>query len=155
MFYRSGKGALTPKPLEVIRDVGDCIEGYAVNPLRGTNSLVRKANSVINACREAFSKEFSVSPSQIAFVPAATYALNFVLKGYAFRPGATVYSSGFEHNAVARCLYSLEQSQRIRWRKTPINRSMELDEPQLIRKFQIHHRCRADRWYAYSIVTGH
>lgn len=137
-IYLDNAATTFPKPVEVTQAVYECIQEYAVNPYRGNNHLVRRANSAINACRESLSKEFGVPADHVSIVPSATYGLNFILKGYQLRPGANVYSSGFEHNAVARCLHDLVKFRAIRWNQLPISSGMELDESRLIREFQIH-----------------
>jgi selenocysteine lyase/cysteine desulfurase len=64
---------------------------------------MRAAESVYN-CREALAKLFNVSdPDRVVFTFNATHALNIAVNTLV-KPGDTVVTSGYEHNAVVRPL---------------------------------------------------
>lgn len=136
-IYLDNAATTFPKPQTVVQAVMECLTHYAVSPLRGSGDQVDIANKALDDCRVALAEEFCVSPNQVVYAPSATYAINLVLKGFPFSHGDIVYSSPFEHNAVARCLHFLQNAGLIRWRLLPIDSDGHVDELAVVRQFSV------------------
>jgi cysteine desulfurase family protein len=126
-IYLDNAATTFPKPPQVTAAVDRCLVEYAVSPYRGTHSLSETATCYLEACRATLAGELVVQPSQVVFVPSATYGINTVLQGLPLKPGQVTYTSPFEHNAVARCLKYLTLAKKVRWRFLPMDRSGILD----------------------------
>ena len=135
-IYLDNAATTFPKPPEVIKAVTGCLNNYAVNPRRGNNSLVAKANEHMDLARTEIAGLFTANPDQLVFVPSATYGINLVMQGFQLKPGDTIYVSPFEHNAVVRCAENLKQSKGIQWRLLPIDKDLCLDVEGTRRAFE-------------------
>lgn len=70
-----------------------------------------EADEIVYRARSRLAKLFNVrDAARIVFTANATEALNLAIKGL-LEPGDHVVTSGMEHNAVWRCLKTLERDQ--------------------------------------------
>lgn len=134
-IYLDNAATTFPKPSCVTQTVIDCMCNYAANPKRGVNPMVRLANDQLNEARNVLSAHLGCNMEQLVFVPSATYGLNFILQGYPFEQGDTIYLSPFEHNGVARTVDFLRNSKGISVRQLAIDSNCRLDVGQTRRWF--------------------
>lgn len=88
------------------------------------------AAEVLFTCRELAAEFFHApGPEQVIFTSNATMALNIAIRSLV-RPGMTVVVSGYEHNAVTRCVSAIPDV-------TVLVAEGELFQPeQLVRSYQ-------------------
>jgi len=134
--YLDNAATTFPKPLEVLKAVNDCLRSFSVNPRRGNNRLVAKANEQMDLARTSVAGLLGARTEQLVFVPSATYGINLVMQGCNLKKGDTIYVSPFEHNAVVRCADHLKQSKGIEWRLLPIDKDVSLDVEGMCRAFE-------------------
>lgn len=109
MIYLDHAATSWPKPPEVIRAMGDVLEGAGGNPGRSGHRISIAAARVIYDTREALSRFFGIAdPLRVIFTGNATHAINLALMGI-LKPGDHVVTSSMEHNAVMRPLRQLEK----------------------------------------------
>ncbi|MDR0521092.1 MAG: aminotransferase class V-fold PLP-dependent enzyme [Planctomycetaceae bacterium] len=109
-IYLDNAATSFPKPESVYAAVQKALRECGGNPGRSGHSAAAAAAQIIAECRLLCAKLFHAeSPKQIVFTPNATTAVNIALKGI-LTDGDHVITGSFEHNAVARPLYCLEQS---------------------------------------------
>lgn len=97
------------KPFSVYSTAAQVMKLYAANAGRGGHNLSVKAGEIIYDTREKLSRLFHIeNPSQIAFFPNTTAALNAGIKGVLNR-GDHVVTSSMEHNSVIRPLEELKR----------------------------------------------
>lgn len=102
MIYLDNAATSTQKPLNVIFKM--CKESLftSVNAGRGAHRKSLRAVEGINKTAELTAELFNVDePSQIAFLPNATYALNLGMLGV-LEPFDNVIVTSMEHNSVLR-----------------------------------------------------
>ncbi len=108
----STKGLLYPELIEALR------EGIGPSPMRALGPSGDPGASLIEQTREQvaayfFSDALAASEARhFAFVPSATYALNFLLESL-IQEGDRVWISPYEHNAVLRPLARLQDRKQI------------------------------------------
>ena len=78
------------------------------SPGRGNYPAARLAEETAFHCRSEAAELFGVdSPERVIFTANATHGLNIAIKTLV-KPGARVILSGYEHNAVVRPLYAID-----------------------------------------------
>lgn len=107
MIYLDSAATTLQKPYTVGRAMS-----YAVNhlasPGRGGHAASMRAADAAFSCREEAAALFNLSdPERVVFTMNATHALNIAIKSLV-KSGDTVVISSFEHNAVSRPLYAME-----------------------------------------------
>ena len=106
MIYLDSAATTLQKPNQVSRAVTHALNRYA-SPGRGGYPAAMDAAKTIYACRALAADLFdAATPEQVVFTSSATMALNTAIRSLA-RPGMTVLMSGYEHNAVTRCVNSI------------------------------------------------
>ncbi|WP_083476829.1 aminotransferase class V-fold PLP-dependent enzyme [Moorella stamsii] len=76
---------------------------------RGGYRRALAAEEIVFQCRRLLGKLFNINDAtRIVFATNATEAINLVLKGW-LNPGDHVITTAMEHNAVWRCLKTLEK----------------------------------------------
>ena len=129
-IYLDNAATTFPKPSHVINSVTECLNEFAVNPRRGINPLVKKANDKLEATRRKLSSIFGVDSKQLSFVPSATYGINIIIQGINLSFGETVYISPFEHNSVLRSVMHVKGQSGINVKVLPIDGNCILDVEQ-------------------------
>ncbi len=126
-IYLDNAATTFPKPCYVVNSVTECLNEFAVNPRRGINPLVKRANYSLEATRLKLSNMFGVNPNQLAFVPSATQGINIIIQGINMSLDETIYISPFEHNSVVRSVMHIKHKNGINVKVLPIDKNCLLD----------------------------
>ena len=103
MIYLDSAATSLIKPARVEQAVLNAMRTMA-SPGRGGHMPAMKAAEKVYECRTAAAELFNVNkPEHIVFTHNATHGLNIAIKSLV-SPGASVLTSGFEHNSVIRPL---------------------------------------------------
>lgn len=105
MIYLDNGATSFHKPRPVIRAVEEAM-ALCANPGRGGYPAAAEAAKRVYQCREQAAALFDCRPEQVAFTSNCTHGLNIAIRSLV-KPGDRVLVSGFEHNAVTRCLHGL------------------------------------------------
>jgi len=104
MIYLDNAATSWPKPIEVIREMENCLLHYCANPGRSGHNMALKSEEQIFNCRIKVCELFGLdNPSNVIFTQNATHALNIVIKGLLSIGDHAVITS-MEHNSVLRPL---------------------------------------------------
>ena len=121
MIYFDNAATTFPKPEEVYVAMDNMNRNMSVNAGRGSYRLAREASSLIKETKDLIRKLVNGDSSvKVVFSPSATIAMNQVINGIEIPENATVYLSPYEHNAVARTVYSLVQKKNIKMKLLPL-----------------------------------
>lgn len=129
MIYLDSAATTLQKPRTVPQAMQAAATRYA-SPGRGGYPAAMGAAEVLFTCRELAAELFHAPGSeQVIFTSNATMALNIAIRSLV-RPGMTVVVSGYEHNAVTRCVSAIPDV-------TVLVAEGELFQPeQLVRSYQ-------------------
>ena len=107
MIYFDSAATSFQKPAAVRRAVLSAMEGMS-SPARGDYLPARRAAETLYRCREEAAALFGMENSEnVVFTFNATHALNIAIRSL-IKDGDRVVLSGYEHNAVTRCLAAFE-----------------------------------------------
>lgn len=109
MVYLDHAATTFPKPECVFEAMDICNRRFAVNAGRGGYRLARECNKLIEETRELIRLLVHAPSKNVVFAPSITIALNQILKGLSLSEHDHIYLSPYEHNAVARTVYQMEQ----------------------------------------------
>lgn len=110
IIYLDNASTTYPKPEPVYQAMEDAGRNLAVNVGRGSYGLARKGFQLIEKTREQICRLAQGSAlAETVLTPSATIACNQVLGGLDWKPEDVVYVTPFEHNAMMRVLYHLQQ----------------------------------------------
>lgn len=113
MIYLDNAATTFPKPEAVYQTMDLVNRHYAVNAGRGSYTLAKKAEDLIEKTREQIAMLTRVQgEAEIIFTPSATWACNQILGGLSLTKRDTVYVSPYEHNAMMRVLHLLQKQQK-------------------------------------------
>lgn len=111
MIYLDNAATTFPKPEMVYQTVDFAQRTMAVNVGRGGYSLASKAAGIVDETRVLLSSLVGANgPQSVVFTPSATLAANEIIFGLEWDSLKNVYLTPFEHNAVARPLHKLCQT---------------------------------------------
>lgn len=111
MIYFDSAATTLQKPRSVHEAVAEAMETMT-SPGRGDYGPESRAARVLFACRETAGKLFQVpEPERVVMTFNATHGLNIAIRSLV-RPGSTVLTSGYEHNAVTRPLAAISGVKR-------------------------------------------
>lgn len=114
LIYFDNAATTYPKPERVYEAMDKANRHLAVNAGRGSYRLAKKASSIIEETRKNILKIAGAEEvAEVVFTPSATLACNQVLGGIDWKKGDVVYVTPYEHNAVMRVLYLLQQQYKI------------------------------------------
>lgn len=114
LIYFDNAATTYPKPERVYEAMDNANRHLAVNAGRGSYRLAKKASSIIEETRKNILKIAGAEEvAEVVFTPSATLACNQVLGGIDWKKGDVVYVTPYEHNAVMRVLYLLQQQYEI------------------------------------------
>lgn len=114
LIYFDNAATTYPKPERVYEAMDKANRHLAVNAGRGSYRLAKKASSIIEETRKNILKIAGAEEvAEVVFTPSATLACNQVLGGLNWKKGDVVYVTPYEHNAVMRVLYLLQQQYEI------------------------------------------
>lgn len=121
MIYFDNAATTYPKPKQVYEKMDEFYRECGVNAGRGAYSSANKAAKLIEDTRQKVGSVIGAGEDKtIVFTESATIAINLVLKGLGWSKGDVVYYSPFEHNAVLRTLYYLEDKYGIELKQIPV-----------------------------------
>ena len=107
MIYFDNAASSFPKPYSVNRAVFDWLNKNGANPGRSGHKMSMEASRLIFETRYLICDMFGASEVEnVAFVPNATYGLNFLIQGI-LKKGDHVVTTDLEHNSVLRPLNKL------------------------------------------------
>lgn len=129
MVYLDNAATTFPKPESVYAAMDEANRRMGVNAGRGSYSVAREASSLISETKnEVRNLVHTDSTSAVVFSPSITVALNQIIHGIDWQEGAAVYVSPYEHNAVARTIYSVSKKYNLKIIQLPIDKeSFEID----------------------------
>lgn len=108
MIYLDSAATSLEKP-PAVSQASAYAMGHCASPGRGGHQPAQNAANVIFSCREECCALFQVeNPENVVFTSSATHSLNIAIKSLV-KSGDTVAVSPWEHNAVTRPLYAMEQ----------------------------------------------
>ncbi|MGN0601337.1 MAG: aminotransferase class V-fold PLP-dependent enzyme [Oscillospiraceae bacterium] len=113
-----------PKPLSVKNAVDRAIIKYGGNPGRSGHRLSMQVSNQIFKVRESAAEMFDAETENVAFTPNCTFALNMAIKGI-MQYGGHIIISDYEHNAVARPVYTLANMRGIEFSIAEITEDTE------------------------------
>jgi len=108
MVYFDNAATTFIKPMSVYKAVYDTMMKCASVGRGGYRPAVEAADKVF-ACREEISTLLCLNnPERVAFTMNATQSLNMAIKDMSYK-NSKIIISGYEHNAVLRPVYSMQQ----------------------------------------------
>lgn len=112
-IYLDNAATTFPKPLAVPEAIYDYIVNNGGTSGRGSYEKAILADGLVYQTRKSLAKLFNHNdPKTVVFTSSVTESLNLVLQGI-LKPGDHVVTSALEHNAVWRCLKTLERDRGI------------------------------------------
>ncbi len=129
MVYLDNAATTFPKPESVYVAMNEVNRRMGVNAGRGSYSIAREASSLISETKNAIRNLVHTDlTSPVVFSPSITVALNQIINGIDWQEGDAVYVSPYEHNAVARTIYSVSKKYNLKIIQLPIDKeSFEID----------------------------
>ncbi|MCQ4087763.1 aminotransferase class V-fold PLP-dependent enzyme [Saccharibacillus sp. JS10] len=113
VIYLDHAATSFPKPESVLQAMQHSMREEAANPGRGGHKMAIAAGRVLMRTRLELSSLFGVSnPSDIAFMPNTTAALNQGIQG-CLQPGDHVVTTMMEHNSVRRPLEYMRKKYQV------------------------------------------
>ncbi len=108
-IYLDNAATTFPKPLAVPQAIYDYIINNGGTSGRGSYEKAILADGLVYQTRRTLAKLFNhADPKTVVFTASVTEALNLALTGI-LKPGDHVVTSSLEHNAVWRCLKTMER----------------------------------------------
>ena len=132
-FYFDNAATTFPKPREVYDFMDLFYRENGANAGRGQYKISSETSRLIFETRELLKQLLGASNKEVIFTPTATLALNMVIQGIVKGFGKksedamNVYISPFEHNAVTRVLYALENEGFVKVNVLPIENDFTYD----------------------------
>lgn len=120
MIYLDNAATSYPKPKAVTANLTRLLTRPLGNPGRGSHPPGKTSSEIVFHARENVARLLGMeAPERVAFFGGATAALNTAVRGTVAALGRgegplSVYTTVFEHNAVLRPLYALEDEGKIR-----------------------------------------
>lgn len=111
--YFDNAATTFPKPKEVYTFMDDFYRQYGVNIGRGQHKLAAHAAQLVSETRQLLLELLHCHNKKVVFTHTATEALNIILQGLPLNFGDIIYISPFEHNAVTRVLFHLQETKHI------------------------------------------
>ncbi len=113
MIYFDNSATTFPKPEEVYKALDHANRKLAFNAGRGAYKQGADVQKMIDETRKLVSGLVETSENNVVFLSSATEALNMIINGIEFKDGDNIYISPFEHNAIIRPLYALQEKVKI------------------------------------------
>lgn len=125
--YFDNAATTFPKPECVYRSMDAFYRAHGGNAGRGQYKLAAEASKIVSETRSSLCELLQCGGKEVIFTPSATIALNMVLQGILAAPGAHVYLSPFEHNAVTRTLHALQAKWDLQLHLLPYRKEVGYD----------------------------
>jgi len=138
MLYFDNAATTFPKPEIVYNEMDSFYRENGVNSGRGAYKKAALADNLINESRKLIKKIVGINEDyKVIFNSSATESINLILKGLDWKPGDVICYTPFEHNAVLRVLYFLEEKYQVELLQIPFNRAtLELKKDKLIGRIE-------------------
>lgn len=120
MIYLDNAATTYPKPETVYAAMNRANRELAFNSGRGGYRMAREAVKIMDQTRALLCERVSAKGAKVIFSSSITIALNQILKGLKLSKGDNVYISPYEHNAVARTIFQLENEKGISVHLMPV-----------------------------------
>ena len=126
-IYLDNAATSYPKPREVVDAVCDFMINNGTSSGRGSYQKAMESDFLIYNARKEIGSLFNFDdPKKVIFTSNVTEALNMAIRGIV-KSGDNVITSSLEHNAVWRCLKTLEKEINISITKIKANNFGETD----------------------------
>ena len=126
-IYLDNAATSYPKPREVVDAVCDFMINNGTSSGRGSYQKAMESDFLIYNARKEIGSLFNFDdPKKVIFTSNVTDALNMAIRGLV-KSGDNVITSSLEHNAVWRCLKTLEKEINISITKIKANNHGETD----------------------------
>jgi cysteine desulfurase family protein len=113
-IYLDNAATSFPKPKEVATAVYDFMVNNGTSSGRGSYKKAMQSDYIVYECRKLIGKLFNFdNPKKVVFTSNVTDSLNIAMRGI-LKENDHVITSGLEHNAVWRCLKTLERDINIK-----------------------------------------
>lgn len=113
-IYLDNAATSFPKPKEVATAVYDFIVNNGTSSGRGSYKKAMQSDYIVYECRKLIGKLFNFdNPKKVVFTSNVTDSLNIAMRGI-LKENDHVITSSLEHNAVWRCLKTLERDINIK-----------------------------------------
>lgn len=120
--YLDNAATSYPKPQSVIESMADFMTNLGATSGRGAYERALRSDMLVYQVRRNIGSFFNFKdPKRIIFTSNITQSLNLAIKGI-LKKGDHVITSSIEHNAVWRCLKTLERDIGIRISTIPCSR---------------------------------
>ena len=114
MIYLDNAATSFPKPKEVATAVYDFMVNNGTSSGRGSYKKAMQSDYIVYECRKLIGKLFNFdNPKKVIFTSNVTDSLNIAMRGI-LKENDHVITSSLEHNAVWRCLKTLERDINIK-----------------------------------------
>lgn len=107
MAYFNNAATTFPKPECVYEAIVDFSKRCAGSSGRGSGE--QSTSDLLNDTRNLLKELCHTKRHEVIFTPTATLALNMIIQGLVLGGKRNIYITPFEHNAVTRVLYALEE----------------------------------------------
>ena len=137
MIYLDNAATTFPKPDCVYDKVNTVQRTIAVNVGRGSYRAASEAMRIVDEAKQLLADLVGAAgPDDVVFTPSATIAANEIILGLEWDSFKNVYVTPFEHNAIARPLFSKCKEHGVEIRMIPFDsHSHSLDKEELSRLF--------------------
>ena len=113
-IYLDNAATSFPKPKEVATAVYDFMVNNGTSSGRGSYKKAMQSDYIVYECRKLIGKLFNFdNPKKVVFTSNVTDSLNIAIRGI-LKENDHVITSSLEHNAVWRCLKTLERDINIK-----------------------------------------
>ena len=113
-IYLDNAATSFPKPKEVATAVYDFMVNNGTSSGRGSYKKAMQSDYIVYECRKLIGKLFNFdNPKKVVFTSNVTDSLNIAMRGI-LKQNDHVITSSLEHNAVWRCLKTLERDINIK-----------------------------------------
>ena len=113
-IYLDNAATSFPKPKEVATAVYDFMVNNGTSSGRGSYKKAMQSDYIVYECRKLIGKLFNFdNPKKVVFASNVTDSLNIAMRGI-LKENDHVITSSLEHNAVWRCLKTLERDINIK-----------------------------------------
>lgn len=139
MIYLDNAATTFPKPNCVYEQVNTIQRTIAVNVGRSGYRTASEAMKIVDETRTLLAELVGAAgPDKVVFTPSATIAANEIIAGLDWNEFRNVYVTPFEHNAIARPLFSKCTALGIQMRQIPFDHTTHaLDIEALQRQFAV------------------
>lgn len=111
MIYLDNAATTFPRPEEVLAEMDRVNRTLSVNAGRGSYKAAREAAEIIVETKGRLADLFRCKgKADIVLTPSVTYAINQIVDGLDITEETVIYTSVYEHNAVARTLERVRKS---------------------------------------------